>query len=91
MYDGIELCFMWTQPRINSLKELYVYSFEKQQEINIPINYTEAEINGSLMLIQTAHVKHYSSKFFSCLPNQYFRVKAMNGQWFIISGNTTDE
>ena len=90
-YDGIELCFMWTQPRINSLKYLYVYSFEEQQDINIPINYTEAEINGSLMFIQTAHVKHYSSKFFSCLPNQYFRVKAMNGQWFIISGNTTDE
>ena len=88
-YDGIELCFMWTQPRINSLKYLYVYSFEEQQDINIPINYTEAEINGSLMLIQTAHVKHYSSKFFACLPNQYFRVKAMNGQWFIISGNTT--
>lgn len=89
-YDGIELCFMWTQPSITSQKELYVYAI-KDQIINIPINYTEGEINGSLMFIQTAHVKHYSSTFFSCLPNQYFRVKSMNGQWFIISGNTTDE
>lgn len=89
-YGGIELCFMWTQPSITSWKELYVYAI-KDQIINIPINYTKEEINGSMIFIQTAQVKHYSSTFFSCLPNQYFRVKAMNGQWFIISGNTTDE
>ena len=89
-YGGIELCFMWTQPSITSWKELYVHAI-KDQIINIPINYTKEEINGSMIFIQTAQVKHHSSTFFSCLPNQYFRVKAMNGQWFIISGNTTDE
>ena len=89
-YGGIELCFMWTQPSITSWKELYIYAI-KDQIINIPINYTEEEINGSMIFIQTAQVKHYSSTFFSCLPNQYFRVKSMNGQWFIISGNTTRE
>ena len=86
-YGGVELCFMWTQHSITSWKELYVHSI-KDQKINIPINYTEEEINGNMMFIQTAQVKHYSSTFFSCLPNQYFRVKAMNGQWFIISGST---
>lgn len=86
-YGGIELCFMWTQPSITSWKELYVHAI-KDQIINIPINYTEEEINGSMITIQTAQVKHYSSNFFSCLPNQYFRVKAMNGQWFVISGST---
>ena len=86
-YGGIELCFMWTQPSITSWKELYIYAI-KDQIINIPINYTEEEINGSTIFIQTAQVKHYSSTFFSCLPNQYFRVKAMNGQWFVISGST---
>ena len=86
-YGGVELCFMWTQPSITSWKELYVHAI-KDQKINIPINYTEEEINGNMMFIQTAQVKHYSSTFFSCLPNQYFRVKAMNGQWFVISGST---
>lgn len=86
-YGGVELCFMWTQPSITSWKELYVHAI-KDQKINIPINYTEEEINGNMMFIQTAQVKHYSSTFFSCLPNQYFIVKAMNGQWFVISGST---
>ena len=86
-YGGVELCFMWIQPSITSWKELYVHAI-KGQKINIPINYTEEEINGNMMFIQTAQVKHYSSTFFSCLPNQYFRVKAMNGQWFVISGST---
>ena len=86
-YDGIELCFMWTYPEIEGFerKELYIYSIN-DQIINIHTNYKEAEINNSLTFILTTNTQHRTTTFFRCNENNYFRVKAMNGQWFVISG-----
>lgn len=86
-YDGIELCFMWTHPEIEGFerKELYIYSIN-DQIINIHTNYKEAEINNSLTFILTTNTQHRTTTFFRCNQNNYFRVKAMNGQWFVISG-----
>lgn len=86
-YGGIELCFMYTRPNIQGFerKELYIYSID-DQIINIHTNYMEAEINLGLYNILTTDMDHYTTTFFRCNENNYFRVKAMNGQWFIISG-----
>ena len=89
-YGGIELCFMYTCPNIQGFerKELYIYSID-DQIINIYTNYIEAEINLGLYNILTTDMDHYTTTFFRCNQNNYFRVKAMNGQWFIISGIAT--
>lgn len=91
-YGGIELCFMYTCPNIQGfeLKELYIYSID-DQIINIYTNYMEAEINLGLHNILTTYMDQYTTTFFRCEKNNYFRVKAMNGQWFIISGIATRE
>lgn len=89
-YGGIELCFMYTCPNIQGFerKELYIYSID-DQIINIYTNYMEAEINLGLYNILTTNMDQYTTTFFRCNQNNYFRVKAMNGQWFIISGIAT--
>ena len=91
-YGGIELCFMWTDPNIEGFehKELYIYSIDNQI-INVPRPFIEAEINGSLTNVVTISGPNVSTLFFSCYANQYFRVKSMNGQWFVISGYTYAE
>lgn len=89
-YDGIELCFMWTRSQDQTAKYLYVSSINNQI-INIPIKYKEVEIGGSLTNVQIVDGINRTDTRFFCVPNQYFRVKAMNGQWFIISGQTTRE
>lgn len=89
-YGGIELCFMMSKSNGQEHKELYIYSINNQI-INIHTNYTEAEINHRMIFILTTDMQHQTTTFFRCSPNQYFRVKAMNGQWFVISGIATRE
>lgn len=89
-YDGIELCFMWTCGASQQLKYLYVSAINNQI-INISDNYVNTTINGKLCAVQILNGRCRTDTRFNCLPNQYFRVKAMNGQWFIISGQTTRE
>lgn len=89
-YDGVELCFMWRRVRGVRFKYLYISSIN-DQKIIIPSRYITLEIDGIPTNVQTVEGLSETDTRFLCLPNQYFRVKAMNGQWFIISGQTTRE
>lgn len=89
-YDGIELCFMWSMYNGQENKELYIYSIN-DQIINVPRHVIETELNGSLIHLVTPYGPNVAVSFFSCYANQYFRVKSMNGQWFVISGHTYAE
>ena len=89
-YEGIELCFMWTRGASQLIKYLYVSSIYNQL-INIPNNYEDITINGISYAVQILNGYNITDTRFFCLSNQYVRVKAMNGQWFIISGSTTQE
>ena len=90
IYDGIELCFMWSRFQGQAFKYLYVHSIN-DQIINMPINYITTELNGSTINLVIPSGRNITGTYFYCVPNQYFRVKSMNGQWFIISGYTTGE
>lgn len=89
-YEGIEFCFMWTCGASQQLKYLYVSGINNQL-INIADNYVNTTINGMSYAVQILNGRNRTDTRFFCLPNQYVRVKAMNGQWFIISGSTTVE
>ena len=89
-YSGIELCFMWSRFNGQENKELYIYSIN-DQIINVPRTFIETEIGGSLTNVVTTSGPNVAVSFFSCYANQYFRVKSMNGQWFVISGYTYAE
>ena len=89
-YEGIELCFMWTCGASQLLKYLYVSGINNQL-INIADNYVNTTINGMLCSVKILNGRNRTDTRFYCLPNQYVRVKAMNGQWFILSGSTTVE
>lgn len=89
-YDGVELCFMWRRIRGVRFKHLYISSIN-DQKIIIPLRYITLEIDGLPTNVQTVEGISKTDTRFLCLSNQYFRVKSMNGQWFIISGVTTDE
>lgn len=89
-YEGIEFCFMWTCGASQLLKYLYVSGINNQL-INITDNYKNITINGISYAVQIINGRNRTEKRFYCLPNQYVRVKAMNGQWFILSGSTTVE
>ena len=89
-YEGIEFCFMWTRGASQPRKYLFVYGINNQL-INIADNYVDTMINGVLYAVQILDGRNRTDTRFYCLPNQYVRVKAMNGQWFIISGSTTEE
>ena len=89
-YEGIEFCFMWTCGASQKPKYLYVSGINNQL-INIADNYVNTTINGMLCSVKILNGRNRTDTRFYCLPNQYVRVKAMNGQWFIISGDTTEE
>ena len=89
-YEGIEFCFMWTCGASQLLKYLYVSGINNQL-INITDNYENITINGISYAVQIINGRNRTDTRFYCLPNQYVRVKAMNGQWFILSGSTTIE
>ena len=89
-YEGIEFCFMWTCGASQKPKYLYVSGINNQI-INIADNYVNTTINGMLCSVKILNGRNRTDTRFYCLPNQYVRVKAMNGQWFIISGDTTEE
>ena len=89
-YEGIELCFMWTCGASQKPKYLYVSGINNQI-INIADNYVNTTINGMFCSVKILNGSNRTDTRFYCLPNQYVRVKAMNGQWFIISGDTTEE
>ena len=89
-YEGIEICFMWTCGASQQSKYLYVSGINNQL-INIADNYVNTTINGRLCTVQILNGHNRTDTRFNCLPNQYVRVKAMNGQWFIISGSTTEQ
>ena len=89
-YEGIEFCFMWTCGASQKPKYLYVSGINNQI-INIADNYVNTTINGMFCSVKILNGSNRTDTRFYCLPNQYVRVKAMNGQWFIISGDTTEE
>ena len=94
-YDGIELCFMWTCPANKMQKRLYISVDEEQikkdQKINLRIDYIITTIDDKQVSLKTVDGINKTDTRIVCLSNQYLRLKAMNGQWFVISGVTTDE
>ena len=76
-------------------KRLYISVDEEQikkdQKINLRIDYIITTIDDKQVSLKTVDGINKTDTRIVCLSNQYLRLKAMNGQWFVISGVTTDE
>ena len=90
-YEGIEFCFMWTCGASQQSKYLYVSGINNQIINIVTDNYVSSMINGKSYNLLILGGNNVTDTRFRCLSNQYYRVKAMNGQWFVLSGTTTEE
>ena len=87
-YDGIELCFMWIRNnKYNTVQKFYIYAIN-EQIVNTFHDYVITEINSEQVYLKTVSGDHQTYPYALCSPNQYLRLKAMGGQWFVVSGST---
>ena len=79
---------MWSRNnKYNTVQKFYIYAIN-EQIVNTFHDYVITEINSEQVYLKTVSGDHQTYPYALCSPNQYLRLKAMGGQWFVVSGST---